>query len=303
MGAAPAVPSSEDPCCRVCRGRAVATFSKRGFQIARCGVCDVEFVADPRREVVNYDAGYFSQQTSEGYAAYLQDRDLVRENFERRARWLARLVPGGRLLDVGAAYGFFVSVASKAGFDAVGLEPAADCASFAGRELDVEVITGRIEDSRFEEGSFDVVTMFDVIEHLEDPRAAVRRSQELLRPGGLLVVETGDAKSLLARLCGRHWYFYDPPQHITFFSLESLSRMVAEAGFGPPEAVGHLGRRVSVRNFAFQFGRALGGGSLGRFSQSIANSRFGKARFSVPDRGNAFVAAFRRRELAPVDIA
>ncbi|MEO2168745.1 MAG: class I SAM-dependent methyltransferase, partial [bacterium] len=278
-------------------------FVKRGFVIARCTACRVEYVTEPRPHRVDYDADYFSAQAPDGYASYLEDRGLIQENFARRLQWLKLLRSGGRLLDVGAAYGLFVSVANDAGFDATGVEPAHACAEFAARELGATVVPGRIEDVELPLGSFDIVTMFDVIEHFENPCAAVLRAHELLRPDGVLVIETGDLEAACARVCGRHWYFYDPPQHLTFFGRQSLSRMLDGAGFGPPLAIGHLGRRVSMRNFAFQLGRALGSGALGRFSRCVAGSRLGELSFPVPDRGNALVLACPRRAAGAVAAA
>lgn len=277
--------------CGACGGR--TAFLRRGFRFEDCAQCGVRFVAEPRPSVVDYDASYFSTGGKDGYAAYLADRELLRENFARRVRWLRGFAPSGRLLDVGAAYGLFVAAARDAGFDAVGLEPAADCAEVARREFGVQVETGRIETFEFAEKSFDVVTMLDVIEHLEDPCAVVERAARLLRPGGLLVVETGDRDALCARVCGSRWYFYDPPQHLTFFGRASLSRMLAGAGFSAPLGFGTLGRRVSVQNFAFQLGRALGDGPLGATSRRVAASAAGNWSFAVPDRGNAFIGAYR----------
>jgi SAM-dependent methyltransferase len=279
--------------CRACGGPARAEFEKRGFVIASCGTCGCHFVPDPIPDPARYDEAYFAGGGACGYGGYLQDRALILANFARRAHWIASLGAGPRVLDVGAAYGFFVAAARTAGFAAVGLEPVAACATFAARELGVELHTGRIEDAALAPGSFEVVTLFDVIEHLADPAAALRRIHDLLAPGGLLVIETGDLGGLLPRVVGSRWYYYDPPQHLTYFSLASLDHLLRVTGFAPASAVGYLGRDVSVRNFFHQLGRAIGG-PLGAVSQAIARSRLGLLSFPVPDRGNAFIAAARR---------
>ena len=94
-------------------------------------------------------------------------------------------------------------------------------------------------------------------------------------------------------MVGSRWYYYDPPQHLTYFSLASLEHLLARSGFAPPAEVAHLGREVSVRNFFHQLGRALGG-TLGGLSQAVSRSPLARLSFAVPDRGNAFVAAARR---------
>jgi hypothetical protein len=111
----------------------------------------------------------------------------------------------------------------------------------------------------------------------------------------LLVVETGDRDALLARVLGRRWYFYDPPQHLTFFSRASLARLLEASGFSAPLAIGHLGRMVSLRNCSFQLARALGAGPLGSMCRGLSRSPLGRLKFRVPDRGNAFILAARAR--------
>ena len=280
--------------CRACGAPGRAAFVKRGFVVASCASCGCHFVPDPVPDPTRYDEAYFAGAGACGYGGYLQDRALILANFARRARWIASVADGKRVLDVGAAYGFFVAAARAAGLDAIGLEPVAPCAAFAARELGVEIRTGRIEDVALPRASFDVVTLFDVIEHLADPAAALRRIHELLAPGGTLVVETGDLGGLLARVVGSRWYYYDPPQHLTYFSLASLEHLLLRSGFTAPVQVAHLGREVSVRNFFHQLGRALGG-PLGWLSQSVSRSPLARLTFPVPDRGNAFIAAARRR--------
>jgi SAM-dependent methyltransferase len=272
-------------------------FRRRGFAIAECGSCGTRFVPRGLVPPMRYDEAYFrGGAAGGGYGSYLDDRELVLSNFERRARWLAPLARGGRLLDVGSAHGFFLAAARPHGLAGVGVDPVAECAEVARRELDVEVRTGTIEEIDLPPASFDVATLFDVVEHLEDPRAALQRVRELLRPGGLLVVETGDRDALLSRACGSRWYFYDPPQHVTFFSRRSLAALLERVGFSPPVALAELGRAVSLRNFAHQLGRALGDGPAGGLSRAVARSPLGRLRFHVPDRGNAFAVAVRRSD-------
>ena len=85
------------------------------------------------------------------------------------------------------------------------------------------------------------------------------RARELLAPGGLLVIETGDVASPWARLLGRHWYFLDPPQHLWYFTGDGLAALLARAGFRAPPERWRSGRWVSLANIAFnlRFGDTL----------------------------------------------
>lgn len=280
--------------CRACGGTGRPLFVKRGYSFRECNRCGCRFVSGPVPALV-YDEGYFNGDSFGGYPAYLQDRDLIGDNFRRRVDWLTPLARGRRLLDVGAAYGLLVEAARGAGFDAVGLEPAGACVAWARDHLEVEMIEATVEDARIPPASFDVVTMMDVVEHLAEPSLALHQIRRWLRPGGLLVIETGDCESLLARICGRRWYYYDPPQHLTYFHRRSLSEALSEAGFDPLIATANLSRAVSLRNFSHQLGRALGGGRQAELARRLARSTVGRATFRVPDWGNVMLTASRVR--------
>jgi SAM-dependent methyltransferase len=95
------------------------------------------------------------------------------------------------------------------GWDASGVEIAPDCALEAARISGTSVACGDFVEVPLS-GSYDVIVMLDVIDHFRDPRASVARAFELLSPGGLLVIETGDLGAPWARLLGERWYFFDP---------------------------------------------------------------------------------------------
>ncbi|MBM4268180.1 MAG: class I SAM-dependent methyltransferase [Deltaproteobacteria bacterium] len=278
--------------CRACGSPGRPLFSKRGHRFAACDACGCRFVTGAT-EPVSYDESYFERADVNGYADYRADRDLLLENFARRVRWLRPFARGTRFLDAGAAYGFLVRAARDEGFEAVGLEPVRSCAAWARAELGVEMLSSTIEGAAIPPASLDVVTLLDVIEHVGDPALALRCIRRWLRPGGIVAIETGDCEGLLARVCGSRWYYYDPPQHLTFFSPASLASLFERTGFSAPLGFGHLGRAVSVRNFSFQLGRALGDGILGEVCRGVSRSPLGTLRFSVPDRGNAFITAAR----------
>ena len=106
-------------------------------------------------------------------------------------------------------------------------------------------------------GSFDVIVMLDVIEHLPDPRGMLRLLARHLAPGGIVVITTGDFGSLVARLSGRYWRLMTPPQHLWFFTQPSLRAMAAGLGLAV-EHVDHPWKIVPASLIAFQLRRMLG---------------------------------------------
>jgi SAM-dependent methyltransferase len=150
-----------------------------------------------------------------------------------KVAWLRQgLEAGSRVLDVGASFGHFIAEAA-AFFDVAGLE-LSEFAVKRSRELfgDQRNVVGSIyappEEAR---GPWDAVTLWDVIEHVPDPRAALHRIRELLVPGGRLYLSTPDVDSFVARVMAGRWHYIDPVQHIVLFGRQNLTRLLAEANF------------------------------------------------------------------------
>lgn len=250
--------------CGLCGGEGAPYRRKNGFAIQLCSRCGNAFV--PRDEVPTdleqlYSKAYFEGEQATGYPGYLRDRELLLRNFRVRLGWIERSrPPGKRVLDVGAAYGLFLKVAREEGWQASGVEIAPDCALEAAELSGASVACGDFLDVPLQ-GPYDVITMFDVIEHFRDPVACMKRAHGLLAPGGLLVLETGDIATPYARLLGDRWHFLDPPQHLFYFSLDGMKRVLRDAGFTAFD-VHRPGRRVSLTNIAFKLSAAAPPGRL-----------------------------------------
>ncbi len=170
---------------------------------------------------------------------------------------------GRQLLDVGAYIGVFVEVALAHGWQATGLEPsrwATDVAHAAG----LPVIQGTLDSEEIQGRRFDVITMWDVIEHLADPLAELKKVYRLLNPGGWFVVHTMDIESVTARLMGRRWpWLMD--MHIHYFSRRSLTLFLEKSGFeliwaGAESRYLSMGYLVSrVGGLSRSLGRLFGG--------------------------------------------
>jgi SAM-dependent methyltransferase len=240
--------------CGLCGAPGEPFRRKYGFDVLLCKACSNAFVPSslvPADLESIYSRAYFEGEQATGYPGYLRDTKILTENFASRLRLIEGLgVPGRRLCDVGAAYGLFLKAARDAGWEASGVEIAADCAPIAESISGVSVVCGDFNTVPLG-GPFDVIVMLDVIEHFRDPVASVARAYELLSPGGLLVIETGDLAAPWARLLGERWYFLDPPQHLFYFSVEGLTELLHRAGFGEVQ-VRRPGRRVSSANICFK---------------------------------------------------
>lgn len=221
--------------CIVCGGESPRPkYRKQGVDIFECRSCGVAFWTPPhdfRAEDV-YDSTYFGDPSaSRGYDDYRALEPVLRRNFAHRIERIPRPAFGARLLDLGAAYGFAVSEAKRLGWDATGLEVSAAAATAAGRAAPGRIVVANAMRTPFASDSFDVVTLWDVIEHLSDPHAAVAEVARLLRAGGRLVLTTGDAGSWMARLSGSRWHLYTIPEHLFFYTRRSLCILLEAHGF------------------------------------------------------------------------
>jgi 2-polyprenyl-3-methyl-5-hydroxy-6-metoxy-1,4-benzoquinol methylase len=163
--------------------------------------------------------------------------DRRMENATRRLTRVCELLgkpaSGVRLLDVGCSRGDFVAAAQTLGFDAEGVEPAPQIAQ-AGRVAGRKIYTGRLEDQGFADGSYDAVTLFEVIEHLREPIPTLREIRRILKPRGVLLLSTGNGASWTARLLKQHWDYFQTQVdagHISFFNPGSLALVAQRAGF------------------------------------------------------------------------
>lgn len=163
---------------------------------------------------------------------YLQEREGRVHTFRHHLRDLQKItgVPNGRkLLDVGAYVGVFVEVAREFGWEAEGIEPSTWAVAHA-RERGLPVKQGTLGDANFPDSSFDVITLWDVIEHFADPLGELQHAFRLLKPGGIVVVHTIDIGSVTAKLMGARWPFL-MEMHVMFFSRATLRTMLEKAGF------------------------------------------------------------------------
>jgi SAM-dependent methyltransferase len=205
--------------------------------LVRCRECRHLFLTGGVSEAFlanAYGAEYYGQGDSGserlGYDDYLRDSRKRMRGFNQRLADLERYVSRpGRLLDFGCAVGLFVRVAQDRGWQAIGYDRSEWAAAYGRDKLGVTLYGGEMP--RFEEQSFDLVTMWDCIEHLNEPRHVLEQLRRCLRPGGILAVNTVNSSSFGARLAGSAWRHIAPPLHIHLFSAGSLSRLVSDVGF------------------------------------------------------------------------
>jgi 2-polyprenyl-3-methyl-5-hydroxy-6-metoxy-1,4-benzoquinol methylase len=170
------------------------------------------------------------EYTSGAYRDYVEARPMKIRHFEDRLADIADRVRPGRLLDVGCSCGYFMEVAASRGFDVQGVEFSRSAIAAASATLRPRIFEGTLDDMPLN-GMFDVVSAFDLIEHVQDPRALLRRCAAVLRPGGALIISTPDAGHFLRYVMRSRWPMLQPMQHLFLFSKRALAAALRAEGF------------------------------------------------------------------------
>jgi SAM-dependent methyltransferase len=184
---------------------------------------------------------------------YIKEEAGQRETARRTLARIERHAPArGSLLDLGCWVGFLLAEARERGWRTIGVEPSTFGSSYARDRLGLEVITSGLFEAPLPAGSYDVVTMGDVLEHLVEPGHALRRIRELLTPGGVVWLALPDAGSRVARAMGRRWWSV-LPTHVQYFTRRSLVTLLERCGFEPLE-LGTAPKAFTVRYYLERIG-------------------------------------------------
>jgi len=225
--------------CLLCQIPLEKYLHKNGYWIYRCPNCHLG-QTDLKRDYTKFVKEFYSEGYYEGdptrsaYSDYELDKPLIVKNMHKFLAFISGRKPSGKLLDVGCAFGYVVEIAKLRGYDAYGFDPS----SFAAGKASALVGKNRIQEGTIQEvtypkASFDVITMFDVFEHLQEPLADMKKLATLLKPDGIIIIATGDTRSIAARIMKRRWTFFIPPQHIFFFHRNNVSKLLHMAGLKP----------------------------------------------------------------------
>jgi 2-polyprenyl-3-methyl-5-hydroxy-6-metoxy-1,4-benzoquinol methylase len=201
----------------------------------KCNNCHLIYV-NPIEKVSKTNEYYFKAKNTHA--------PTIRESYLRTAKSQVRLIQtyasGANLLDVGCAQGFFLFSASQAGYTTKGIEISQDAAGYARKEFGLDIEAKPFEELRFPENHFDVVTLWQLLEHVPYPLMVLKEVNRILKPGGLLVASTPNIGGIPAKILGKRWWDIKR-LHVNQFTTKTLTDILQNAGFKNISSVSYRG--------------------------------------------------------------
>ena len=226
--------------CRLCKSNNYnVLFIKYGYELAKCNECSLTFLNfDPDDEFFsNYYAEDFFNDPGikHAYSDYEKEAESLKNSFKFRVDILSKYNSGGNLLDVGCATGAFMEVASSR-WEVYGVD-VSEYAVEQAKKKNLKAFAGVIKDSPYINQIFDVVTLWDTIEHVSDPLETLQQLSEMTKQGSVVALTTGDVGSTVAKISGKYWHLYNIPQHLSYFDKNTITRIFNESGFEVVEII------------------------------------------------------------------
>ena len=273
-----ATDSQEITRCQVCGSHErTLKFEDKPYQVFTCSECGLVYVS-PRLQgqalldVYNEDYWKSDNPKERGYADYASESELYLKTYRKRMKLVSKWLPErGRVLDVGCAAGYFLRVAQEHGHDVHGVELSEPIAQEAIKALGQDrVFHGFLEDCIAARGwadhSFDLVTIWDVIEHVPEPQALLATIRRMIKPGGKLLLETQNVASSFAGKMGKAWHHYKHDEHLYHFNPDTIRRLLGDCGY----EVLACGSKFAGKYVSFGF-LAERAGRLGRIPGLLAS--------------------------------
>jgi SAM-dependent methyltransferase len=205
------------------------------FTLVQCAGCGLLYLSPrpvPAHIHLYYPENYESFIRQQTDHLSLWQRYSLRYGLWKRCHLVLRYKRSGWLLDLGCGTGQFLAEMKRyPGWELIGVEPNTKAAEFASQILGLNVYSGDLFSAHFPDHYFDVVTMWDVLEHLYEPVSVLQEISRVLKPDGVLILRTPSLDSWDARVFGRYWAGLDSPRHLAVYSRRTLEKLLTHIGF------------------------------------------------------------------------
>jgi 2-polyprenyl-3-methyl-5-hydroxy-6-metoxy-1,4-benzoquinol methylase len=278
--------------------------------IVKCTNCGLVFVhpINPTNVTFDYEGkgqreDKYRRMRHEAEVTGKHDEEMIRReekirtlHFRNRRDKIERYMRTGRLLDIGCGRGFFLSNFLDSGFDYLGLEPRRRISKKAEERVgEKRVFCGTLKEANFPDEHFHVVTMINLIEHLPSPRDVLQEVNRVLANNGLLLIETPDVGSILARILREKWHAFLESEHQYFFSKETLTALLMKMGFRVEET-SKAQKLFSLRYLMYRMGW-YNKKAVFCFNKLLDGSSFLERTFRIPQFDELVVFARKNKHI------
>lgn len=242
-------------------------------QVVKCNRCGLSYINPV------LDSSIVLEGYSEGKdETFVSQNDAREKTFTKCLKVIEEYYPKrGRILDIGTAGGSFLHVCKGYGWEVAGCEPNKWLCQWAKDNYKIDVLPGTVFEQPYQEASFDVVTLWDVLEHTPDPRKVLEECMRLLKDDGLLIINFPDVGSWIAKMMKRKWVFL-LSVHLYYFDKKTISQMLSAVGFEIVKIKPHY----QFLEIGYIFKRAEAYvGKVASFSQRMVNF-FGLGKIMIP---------------------
>lgn len=206
--------------------------SKEDFQINECHNCGLLFTQprpskDKIGEYYKSDEYYSHQENKKGLIPNIYE--LIKHiNLKKKWKTAANNMQSGKILDIGCGVGDFLHIMEEKGWETTGIEPSEDAKKIARKRVKAKILAPE-EIAELEDESQDLITMWHVLEHVDDLKSEVYHLHRLLKKGGRLVLALPNFQSFDAQHYKRFWAAYDVPRHLNHFSKKSITKIFSNS--------------------------------------------------------------------------
>jgi len=244
------------------------------FNLVKCNGCNLLYLyPQPNWEIlkVHYPTNYDAYQLKPKSAFTIWNHF----GLYRRCSIISKYKKGGMLLDVGCATGSFLTTMKNCGdWKLYGVEKSEYAVNLARKKDGINIYQGEIIDAKFPDNYFDVITWWDVLEHVPNPSASLYETYRILKPGGWVFIQTPDPDSWEAHIFGKYWRGFEAPRHLHLFPRPLLIKRLTDFGFNVKFVRSFAGNLSIIFTSLSYFLDSVGYDKLSKGIKSFTNSYF-----------------------------
>ncbi|MBU4057864.1 class I SAM-dependent methyltransferase [Patescibacteria group bacterium] len=264
--------------CNLCKNNDYSIVFNEGVaqkhQIVKCNTCGLMY-ANPQGEAESKTEMFLQTRTSKDLSEltsekFSQKQSVQLKDYKKIISTINNIgIKTGSVLEIGASLGTFLNMWKESGWNVLGVDPNKNASIYAKEKYNINVIQSTIKESDLKENQFDVVIMLHVIEHMGDPEEELEIIKRVLKPGGILVIETPRYDSLLFKCLGRRERSISCDGHIYFFTTKTIRALIEGCGFNIMQ-LDLVGRTLTIDRLFYNFGVISKSVKIKRYLQAIS---------------------------------